>query len=54
MYPPVLDLPRQASDPIGWRQDVNGTLSWVEALDGGDGNATVDYRDAVYHLGGSL
>ncbi len=35
---------------IGWRQDVNGTLSWVEALDGGDGNATVDYRDAVYTL----
>ena len=28
----------------------NGTLSWVEALDGGDGNATVDYRDAVYTL----
>lgn len=32
---------------IGWRQDEAATLAWVEALDGGDGNAEADLRDAV-------
>ena len=35
---------------IGWRQDADATLAWVEALDGGDGNAKVDFRDALYQL----
>lgn len=32
---------------IGWRQDVDATLAWVEALDGGDGNLETDRRDAL-------
>ena len=35
---------------IGWRQDADATLAWVEALDGGDGNADVELRDAVKQL----
>ena len=35
---------------IGWRQDADATLAWAEALDGGDGAATVDFRDAIYQL----
>ncbi len=35
---------------ITWRQDADATLAWVEALDGGDGNADVDLRDAVKQL----
>jgi len=35
---------------IGWRQDADATLAWVEALDGGDGNAEADVRDAVKQL----
>ncbi|MDA1029059.1 MAG: prolyl oligopeptidase family serine peptidase, partial [Bacteroidetes bacterium] len=35
---------------IEWRQDRDATLAWVEALDGGDGNAKVDLRDALYQL----
>lgn len=35
---------------IGWRQDKDATLAWVEALDGGDRNVSVDFRDALYQL----
>ena len=35
---------------ISWRQDADATLAWVEALDGGDGNADVELRDAVKQL----
>jgi dipeptidyl aminopeptidase/acylaminoacyl peptidase len=35
---------------ISWRQDADATLAWVEALDGGDGNAEADVRDAVKQL----
>ena len=35
---------------IGWRQDADATLAWVEALDGGDGNIEADVRDAVKQL----
>lgn len=35
---------------ITWRQDADATLAWVEALDGGDGNAEADVRDAVREL----
>lgn len=35
---------------IGWREDKDATLAWVEALDGGDGSAKADIRDALYQL----
>ena len=35
---------------VGWRQDKEATLAWVEALDGGDGRAEADFRDALYQL----
>lgn len=35
---------------IGWRNDAPSTLSWVEALDGGDPSVDVDYRDRVLTL----
>lgn len=35
---------------IGWRQDADATLAWVEALDDGDGNIEADKRDAVKQL----
>jgi dipeptidyl aminopeptidase/acylaminoacyl peptidase len=33
---------------ISWRSDKPATLSWVEALDGGDPAREVDFRDQVY------
>ena len=33
-----------------WRPDQPATLAWVEALDGGDPAATVEYRDQMYML----
>lgn len=33
---------------INWRSDQPATLYWAEALDGGDPNANVDYRDEVF------
>lgn len=33
---------------INWRADQPATLYWAEALDGGDPNAEVDYRDEVF------
>jgi dipeptidyl aminopeptidase/acylaminoacyl peptidase len=33
-----------------WRSDRPATLYWVEALDGGDPDQTVPYRDALYEL----
>jgi dipeptidyl aminopeptidase/acylaminoacyl peptidase len=35
---------------INWRADKASELYWVEALDGGDPEVSVDYRDAVYTL----
>lgn len=35
---------------IGWRNDHPATLVWAEALDEGDPEKQVDYRDAVYQL----
>ncbi len=35
---------------FSWRSDVPATLYWVEALDGGNGNVKVPFRDAVYTL----
>jgi dipeptidyl aminopeptidase/acylaminoacyl peptidase len=33
---------------ISWRSDRPSTLFWVEALDGGDPEVEVEYRDALY------
>ena len=56
------ELPLQENVPTGfgstttgirsiqWRQDADATLAWVEALDGGDGNADAAARDAVKQL----
>jgi dipeptidyl aminopeptidase/acylaminoacyl peptidase len=35
---------------IQWRSDLDATLIWAEALDEGDPEKTVEYRDAVYQL----
>ena len=35
---------------MSWRNDHPATLVWVEALDEGDANKEVDYRDEVYQL----
>ncbi|TVQ05290.1 MAG: S9 family peptidase [Balneolaceae bacterium] len=35
---------------VSWRNDVPATLSWVEALDGGDPSVDVPKRDRLYML----
>lgn len=35
---------------VSWRNDAPSTLSWVEALDGGDPSVEVRYRDRVFTL----
>lgn len=35
---------------MGWRSDKPATLVWVEALDEGDPEKTVEYRDEVFEL----
>lgn len=35
---------------LGWRNDKPATLYWVEALDNGDPEVDVPYRDAVYQV----
>ncbi len=35
---------------VGWRNDGEATLWWVEALDGGDAGADAEERDRVYVL----
>ncbi len=52
--PLIEDLPkgfmavREGIRSISWRADKPSTLYWVEALDGGDPEKEVEYRDAVY------
>ena len=58
----VADLPLADSIPIkfgsvrtgprsvSWRTDEPATLTWVEALDGGDAGRKTDERDALYQL----
>jgi dipeptidyl aminopeptidase/acylaminoacyl peptidase len=58
----VADLPLADSIPIkygsvrtgprsvSWRADEPATLTWVEALDGGDAGREVDERDALHQL----
>ncbi len=35
---------------MAWRADAPATLSWVEALDGGDGSKAAEWRDAWFTL----
>ena len=35
---------------FSWRADLPATITWVQALDGGDPAAKVDYRDEVFEL----
>lgn len=35
---------------VEWRADQPATLLWVEAQDGGDGNATAEVRDRIFTL----
>ncbi len=58
----IADLPLQDKVPPGfgsvptgvrsvsWRADAPATLSWVEALDGGDGRAEAAERDRIFTL----
>lgn len=39
---------RTGKRSIGWRSDQPSTLYYVEALDGGDPENKVEYRDAIY------
>ena len=54
--PLIEDLPkgfmaeRKGMRDISWRADRNATLMYVEALDEGDPDIEVPYRDAVYVL----
>lgn len=41
---------REGKRRIAWRADKPATLYWAEALDQGDPEVEVDYRDAVYQL----
>jgi len=52
--PLIEDLPkgfmavRTGKRNIDWRDDKAATLTWVEALDGGDPAQEIEYRDALY------
>lgn len=48
--PIAFDSVRQGKRRIGWRTDQPATLSWVEALDGGDASTPAEYRDGLYTL----
>ncbi len=54
--PLIEDLPkgfmstRTGPRSIAWRSDKPATLYWAEALDGGDAEKEVEYRDAIYQL----
>lgn len=41
---------RTGKRKMSWRDDKPATLYWAEALDEGDPEKSVDYRDAVYQL----
>lgn len=41
---------RTGKRSMGWRSDKAATLYWAEALDRGDPEVEVDFRDAVYEL----
>lgn len=48
--PITFDSVRKGPRRHAWRQDRPATLTWVEALDGGDGRAEAAQRDAVFQL----
>lgn len=48
--PIAFDSVRQDKRNIGWRADQPATISWVEALDGGDASTPAEYRDGLYAL----
>ncbi len=41
---------REGRRGLGWRADKPSTLFWVQALDGGDPEKEVDFRDEVFQL----
>lgn len=41
---------REGRRSMGWRADQPATLVWAEALDGGDPEKEVEYRDEVFQL----
>jgi len=41
---------RKGKREMSWRDDKPATIVWVEALDGGDPENKVEYRDALYEL----
>ncbi|RMA58479.1 alpha/beta hydrolase family protein [Ulvibacter antarcticus] len=41
---------RKGKRDMAWRSDTPATLYWAEALDGGDPEIEVEFRDAVYQL----
>ena len=41
---------REGPRAIGWRADVDATLCWSEAADGGDAAREADLRDVIYQL----
>ncbi len=54
--PLIEDLPkgfmacRTGKRDLSWRSDKPATIIWAEALDGGDPEKKVEYRDVVYQL----
>jgi dipeptidyl aminopeptidase/acylaminoacyl peptidase len=46
---PIHGVPTGARD-VGWRQNAPATLTWIEALDGGNPTAKVPHRDQVMQL----
>jgi len=48
--PQGFDATMQGKRGVNWRSDLDATLYWVEALDGGDPSKEVDFRDQLYLL----
>ncbi|MFO7617393.1 MAG: prolyl oligopeptidase family serine peptidase, partial [Bacteroidales bacterium] len=48
--PTGYDATRPGPRAIRWRQDVQASLYWVEALDNGDPKVEVPFRDQLYRL----
>ncbi len=48
--PIAFDSVRTGPRGVSWRQDRPATVTWVEALDGGDGRAKVSERDLFVQL----
>lgn len=48
--PITFDSVRRGPRGIGWRDDRDATLAWIEALDGGDAKAKAQHRDALLQL----